>query len=251
MPRPAFHKLSRTQLFNHAMRTLKAIEDFLADSPREVFAGRLQILENVHAEWLTETSSGSAIHVEQTKANQQTSRADSSVLPQAPSTLPQEPSTLPHATSMPPQAPSMLPQEPSILSQAGSMLPQAPSSASQFRLPLAKPRGCPKCKSVQRSKMPRQLSEMAATPFVQLGEIAQHKLLLTEIVGEATASKVLDHGYIIDEADVEVLPELLPSGLLDYRVKMRQLLPYFSDDAWLLLTSAGNFEKASEVCCLS
>ncbi|KAH7965108.1 hypothetical protein HPB49_003423 [Dermacentor silvarum] len=125
------------------------------------------------------------------------------------------------------------------------------SSASQFRLPLAKPRGCPKCKSVQRSKMPRQLSEMAATPFVQLGEIAQHKLLLTEIVGEATASKVLDHGYIIDEADVEVLPELLPSGLLDYRVKMRQLLPYFSDDAWLLLTSAGNFEKASEVCCLS
>ncbi|XP_049517097.1 uncharacterized protein LOC119441311 isoform X2 [Dermacentor silvarum] len=295
MPGPAFHKMNRNQLFNHAMRTLKTIADFLADSPHEVFAARLEILENVYAEWLTEKSSGSARHVEQTKANQQTSTADSSVLPQAPSTLPQatsiqqapstlphepsilsqatpvlpqapstlpqepsilsqEPSTLPHepsilsqATSVLSQAPSTLPQEPSIPSQAASMLPQAPSSPSQLRLPLAKPRGRPKCKSVQRSKMPRQLSEIAATPFVQLAQIAQHKLLLTEIVGEATASKVLDHGYIIDEADVEVRPELLPSGLLDYRVQMRQLLPYFSGDAWLLLTSAVSTKKKNEL----
>lgn len=62
MPGPAFHKMNRNQLLNHAMRTLKTIADFFADSPHKVFAARLEILENVYAEWLTETSSGSARH---------------------------------------------------------------------------------------------------------------------------------------------------------------------------------------------
>lgn len=39
-------------------------------------------------------------------------------------------------------------------------------------------------------------------------------VLLTGIIGEATSSRVLNCGYIIQEADVEVRPELLPSGLL-------------------------------------
>lgn len=66
-------------------------------------------------------------------------------------------------------------------------------------------------------------------------------VLLTGIVG---CSRVLNCGYIIQEADVEVRPELLPSGLLDYRVQMRQLQRYFSEDAWQLLTSAGNYLNA-------
>ncbi|KAH9375756.1 hypothetical protein HPB48_014640 [Haemaphysalis longicornis] len=74
--------------------------------------------------------------------------------------------------------------------------------------------------------------------------MAKHKLLLTGIVGEATSSRVLNCSYIIQEADVEVRPELLPSGLLDYRVQMRQLQRYFSEDAWQLLTSAGNYLNA-------
>lgn len=84
---------------------------------------------------------------------------------------------------------------------------------------------------------------MAATPFARLTEVAQHKLLLEGIVGEATSGKVLDQGYIINEADIEVRPEFLPSALLDYRVQMRQLRPYFSDDAWHLLTSAVAIKK--------
>lgn len=78
--------------------------------------------------------------------------------------------------------------------------------------------------------------------------VAIFSVLLTGIVGEATSSRVIDRNYIIQEADVEVRPELLPSGLLDYRVRMRQLQPYFSDDAWQLLTSAGNYHNASRVC---
>ncbi|KAH8029049.1 hypothetical protein HPB51_022169 [Rhipicephalus microplus] len=122
---------------------------------------------------------------------------------------------------------------------------QAASSCSnprtpQLKLPLVKPRGRPKCKSVQKGKRQReQQSNVATTLFVQMTEMAKYKLLLTGIVGKATSSRVLNCGYIIQEADVEVRPELLPSGLLDYRVEMRQLQQYFSEDAWQLLTSAG------------
>lgn len=64
-------------------------------------------------------------------------------------------------------------------------------------------------------------------------------VLMTGIVGDDTGCKALNDDYIIEEADVEARPELLPSALLDHRVRLRQLRPYFSNDAWELLTSAG------------
>ncbi|KAL3191166.1 hypothetical protein MRX96_019398 [Rhipicephalus microplus] len=67
------------------------------------------------------------------------------------------------------------------------------------------------------------------------------------IVGEATSGNVLDQVYLINEIDVEVWPELLPSALLDYRVEMRLLLPYFSDDAWHLLSSSVATKRENEL----
>lgn len=58
MPGPAFNKMNRNQLFNYAMRTLKPIADHLADCSPDFFRARLAVLENVYADWLTESSSG-------------------------------------------------------------------------------------------------------------------------------------------------------------------------------------------------
>lgn len=57
---------------------------------------------------------------------------------------------------------------------------QAASSCSnprtpQLKLPLVKPRGRPRCKSVQKGKRQREPSDVAITPFVQMTEMAKHK----------------------------------------------------------------------------
>lgn len=91
---------------------------------------------------------------------------------------------------------------------------------------------------------------MCREQFLVRTYVVIFSVLLIGTVGEATSSTALYCGYIIEEADVEVRPELLPSGLLDYRVQMQQLQRYFSDDAWQLLTSAGNYRNATRVCSL-
>lgn len=58
MPGPAFNKMNRNELFNYAMRTLKSVADHLADCSPDVFRAKLAVIENLYADWLTESSSG-------------------------------------------------------------------------------------------------------------------------------------------------------------------------------------------------
>lgn len=122
----------------------------------------------------------------------------------------------------------------------------AESSRQQLKLPLVKPRGRPKNKPVQRKKSRKKQSKKASVPFAELGIKNQHKILMTGIVGEDTCCKALNDGYIIEEADVETRPELLPSALLDHRVRLRQLRPHFSNDAWEMLTCAVTIKRKNK-----
>lgn len=58
MPGPAFIKMNRNELFNYAMRTPKSVADHLADCSPDVFRAKLAVIENLYADWLTESSSG-------------------------------------------------------------------------------------------------------------------------------------------------------------------------------------------------
>lgn len=58
MPGPAFIKMNRNELFNYAMRTPKSVADHLADCSPDVFRSKLAVIENLYADWLTESSSG-------------------------------------------------------------------------------------------------------------------------------------------------------------------------------------------------
>lgn len=50
---------------------------------------------------------------------------------------------------------------------------------------------------------------------------------------------MVDGEYVLQEEDLEVRPEALPSALLDCRVSLPKLKKYFSPDAWSLLNSSG------------
>ncbi|KAL1471382.1 hypothetical protein MTO96_039969 [Rhipicephalus appendiculatus] len=69
--------------------------------------------------------------------------------------------------------------------------------------------------------------------------IDEDDVLLTGIVGETVCNSVLICGHIVDEPEVEVRPDVLPSALLDYRVKLPSLKKFFTEDAWTLLMASG------------
>lgn len=77
--------------------------------------------------------------------------------------------------------------------------------------------------------------------FVYPHSTLSFSVLLTGIVGEAVSNRVLSQKYTVEETDVQVRPELLPSALLDCRVKFLKLKKCFSKDAWALLTSSGQW----------
>lgn len=61
-------------------------------------------------------------------------------------------------------------------------------------------------------------------------------MLLTGIaVQDATR---LEAGCLLEESEVEVRPEHLPSALLDCNVCLPKMKKFFTPDAWLLLTSS-------------
>lgn len=187
MPGPAFNKMNRNQLFNFAMRTLKPIADHLADCSPDVFRARLAVLEDLHAGWLTQSSSCVST-VEQPRASHQDTPGGSVDVETSVSDLKEQ---LPGTRRDDPVGPEGKMTAPVHLQDKAkggvatdeyycSVNTQAASSCSkpgtsQLRLPLVKPRGRPKCKSVQQSKRKRELSGVATTPFVQMTVTAQHK----------------------------------------------------------------------------
>ncbi|KAL3243899.1 hypothetical protein MRX96_019488 [Rhipicephalus microplus] len=205
------------------MRTLKSVADHLADCSPDVFRAKLAVVEKLYADWLTESSSSCVSSaVEQLGAGHHDTPCGSVDVQINEADLEEQlhdtrRDGIEEKRTSPVQVQDK-PEENIATHEAYcSVNIQAASSCSnprtpQLKLPLVKPRA-----------------------------------LLTGIVGETTSSRVLNCGYIIQEADVEVRPELLPSGLLDYRVQMRQLQHHFSEEARQLLTSAVSIKKKNEL----
>ncbi|KAL3208550.1 hypothetical protein MRX96_039011 [Rhipicephalus microplus] len=97
----------------------------------------------------------------------------------------------------------------------------ASSPVNEIKLPLVKSRGCPS-KRVLQSRL-KQLSEQddgRPVPVKQLSEKSQTQLILSGLIGDGLCPRVLDGVYILQEHDLEVHPEVLPSALLDCRVSL-------------------------------
>lgn len=101
-------------------------------------------------------------------------------------------------------------------------------TSTQIKLPVVNSHGRPRNRPVQRKRTrPRDASSTTPVAFGQLSEVAQHKLLLTGIAGEAVCNRVLSQMCTVDKIDVEVQPEFLPSALLDCRVEYLKLKSIF------------------------
>ena len=53
--------------------------------------------------------------------------------------------------------------------------------------------------------------------------------------GEELAKRSILRGYLIEEEDVEVRPDKLPTRSLDDEVDIKRLRKYFTEDAWVLV----------------
>ncbi|KAH6931767.1 hypothetical protein HPB50_000360 [Hyalomma asiaticum] len=106
-----------------------------------------------------------------------------------------------------------------------------------IKLPVVKSRGRPS-KRIHQRKIRTKREEEGPVPFKDLSPKSQEKLLLTGIAGQEAAARVLNEEGVLDESDIEVRPEELPSALLDHRVPLTKLKKYFTAEAWLLLSSS-------------
>lgn len=70
-------------------------------------------------------------------------------------------------------------------------------------------------------------------------------VLLTGIADKEAAARVVNEGGFLDESDIVVRPEELPSALLDHRVPLQKLKKYFTAEAWLLLSSSSKNHSLS------
>uniref|UniRef100_A0A2R5LBF0 Putative transcription initiation factor tfiid subunit 3 n=1 Tax=Ornithodoros turicata TaxID=34597 RepID=A0A2R5LBF0_9ACAR len=269
LPGPSYQKMNRNQRFNYAMRTFKAIADLLADCPTALFVARLEFLEDIHTAWLrgeevveeADSSNGLVNPFQQVHNNDQVNcKANSStmqlghsnkdLLHRHPDSNSEsgEPGQGALCTTQATLRTENVPRKDVILPEpvTDNSSNQTPA-LSQLKLPMVKSRGRPKKRPTQRqNKRPRDSSSTQPS-FVQLPEIAQHKLLLRGIVGKAVCDNVLNCGYIVEECDIEVRPHVLPSGLLDYRVKLQKLKKFFTEDAWVLLTSSVATKKTNQL----
>ncbi|XP_037512314.2 uncharacterized protein LOC119389173 [Rhipicephalus sanguineus] len=249
MPGPSYAKMNRNQRFNYAMRTLKAMADHLADCPADIFSMRLELLEEVHESWLKGEEVVLNADTMRTQTVPLTVAADAD---EANAAIDDEDGE--STTCLNEVAAEGTPSEELCRTsiQTEHDVPVAESAANQtvlpLKLPVVKCRGRPKKNIGQKIyKKTRGPTSTASVPFEQLPEASKHKLLLTGIVGETVCNSVLIRGHIVDESEVEVRPDVLPSALLDYRVKLPSLKKFFTEDAWTSLMSSVATKKKNEL----
>nr|XP_054924371.1 uncharacterized protein LOC126527534 [Dermacentor andersoni] len=85
------------------------------------------------------------------------------------------------------------------------------------------------------------LMELNVLPSVIAGKLSEKTVLLTGIAGQDATRRVLEKGCRLDESEVEVRPELLPSALLDCNVCLPKIKKFFTPDAWLSLMSSSKY----------
>lgn len=75
-------------------------------------------------------------------------------------------------------------------------------------------------------------------------------MMLQWFVEVHVAEKALG-GHKIDEAEIEVAPEKVPSAVLDDRIKMDEIRTYFTIDGWAALTATVSQKRNLSlwVCC--
>ncbi|XP_070395614.1 uncharacterized protein [Dermacentor albipictus] len=91
------------------------------------------------------------------------------------------------------------------------------------------------------------LMELNVLPSVIAGKLNEKTVLLTGIAVQDATRRVLEKGCRLDESEVEVRPELLPSALLDCNVCLPKIKKFFTPDAWLSLMSSIATKKQEEL----
>lgn len=76
----------------------------------------------------------------------------------------------------------------------------------------------------------------AQVPFKLLSMREKRKQILGWLVGQTAAKAAID-GKMLEENDVEQRPELIHCGILDENVDFNAVQRFFSEDAWLSVTS--------------
>nr|XP_050024996.1 uncharacterized protein LOC126519678 [Dermacentor andersoni] len=277
IPGPCFKKMNRNQRFNFAMQTLKAVADTLADCHPEVFASRLKVLEDVNKAWLqgndvtvgspeASACSGSSSKNSRRMTHSGASSDSTDKLPRT-SSLHEERAHEKDACGE--QQEEMLKNRHDMLEEedgctkrireedsCGEQLEEMPENQEDaqqddkdgclFKLPVVKSRGRPAKRLCQR-KLKRDRKEHQPVPFKELSPRSQEQLLLTGIAGQDATRRVLEKGCRLDESEVEVRPELLPSALLDCNVCLPKIKKFFTPDAWLSLMSSIATKKQEEL----
>ncbi|KAM7289013.1 uncharacterized protein ISCGN_029150 [Ixodes scapularis] len=112
----------------------------------------------------------------------------------------------------------------------------------------------PECRrlSAEEVDFVKPLMALNVLPSLIVEKLKERSVLLAGFIDKRLCQRVLDGSYLLEETDVEVRPEALPSALLDCRVSLPRLRKYFTPDAWSLLTSSVGAKKSNElwICSL-
>ncbi|XP_041459223.1 transcription initiation factor TFIID subunit 3-like [Lytechinus variegatus] len=100
--------------------------------------------------------------------------------------------------------------------------------------PKMKKRGRPKGQECTVVGLPKR-KKRQTIPFSRLHPCEKDQAVVSWLVGEELAKRSILRGYMIEEVDVEVRPEKLPSRILDEQVDVNRMRKYFTKDAWSLV----------------
>lgn len=243
MPGPSFDKMNRNQRYDYAMQTLTAVADNLADCQPDIFATRLAFLESVNASWSRrEDVTQSVSHEEYEDVDVAENVTIQDVCPAIVSKINQQQETDQGQVSVATGCASSSSNLPVPDSDTPSSASRGCTAAYQIRLSEMKSRGRPSKGVPQiRLKRARELYEDGHVAIKHLPEKAQAKLLLTGFIDERLCEQVLE------DTDMEVRPEALPSALLECRVSLPRLKKYSTPNPRSLLISSVAAKKNKEL----
>ncbi|CAN8008465.1 unnamed protein product [Ixodes pacificus] len=240
VPGPSFDEMNRNQRYDYAMQTLRAVADNLADCQPDIFATRLAFLESVNASWLRREDVVSHEEYEDVDVAENVTIQD--VCPAIASKINQQQETDRGQVSVVAGCASSSSNLPVLDSDTPSSASRGCTATYQIRLSKMKSRGRPPKRVPEiRLKRARELYEDGRVAIRHLPEEAQAKLLLTGFIDESLCQQVLE------ETDVEVRPEALPSALLECRVSLPRLKKYSTPNPRSLLISSVAAKKNKEL----
>jgi hypothetical protein len=83
--------------------------------------------------------------------------------------------------------------------------------------------------------------------FTELDQKSKKQKILEFFVDKPTVMKAINKGFIIEEHEIEVIPENIDAGVLDERVDFDIIKPSLTDDAFLALKTAVAMKETNHI----